>query len=33
VPDTSSTYVRVRPASLTGRRIRIPDDPPFTWWG
>ena len=26
-------YLRVAPASLTGRRIRIPVDLPFTWWG
>jgi nitroimidazol reductase NimA-like FMN-containing flavoprotein (pyridoxamine 5'-phosphate oxidase superfamily) len=26
-------YLRVAPASLTGRRIRIPDELPFTWWG
>ena len=26
-------YVRVRPRSVTGRRIKIPDDLPFTWWG
>ena len=25
-------YLRVRPASVTGR-LRIPDDLPFTWWG
>ena len=24
------TFVR---ASISGRRIRIPDDLPFTWWG
>ena len=32
-PGDRSRYVRVRPASVTGRRIRIPDDLPFTWWG
>ena len=26
-------YVRVRPFSVTGRRIKIPDGLPFTWWG
>jgi hypothetical protein len=25
--------VRVRPLSITGRRIKIPDSLPFTWWG
>jgi len=25
--------VRVRPRSITGRRIKIPDDLPYTWWG
>jgi hypothetical protein len=25
--------VCVRPRSITGRRIKIPDDLPFTWWG
>ena len=32
-PGDKSRYVRVRPRSVTGRRIRIPDDLPFTWWG
>ena len=32
-PGDKARYVRVRPASVTGRRIRIPDDLPFTWWG
>ena len=27
-----SRYVRVRPFSITGRRIKIPDGLPFTWW-
>ena len=26
-------YVRVRPLPVTRRRIRVPDDLPFTWWG
>jgi hypothetical protein len=26
-------YLRVRAASVTGRRIQISDDLPFTWWG
>jgi uncharacterized protein len=32
-PGEKTRYVRVRPASISGRRIRIPDDLPFTWWG
>jgi nitroimidazol reductase NimA-like FMN-containing flavoprotein (pyridoxamine 5'-phosphate oxidase superfamily) len=32
-PGDKTRYVRVRPLSITGRRIRIPDDLPFTWWG
>ena len=32
-PGEKTRYVRVRPASVTGRRIRIPDDLPFTWSG
>jgi nitroimidazol reductase NimA-like FMN-containing flavoprotein (pyridoxamine 5'-phosphate oxidase superfamily) len=32
-PGDKARYVWVRPASVTGRRIRIPDDLPFTWWG
>jgi hypothetical protein len=32
-PGDKARYVRVRPVSVTGRRIRIPDDLPFTWWG
>jgi uncharacterized protein len=32
-PGEKTRYVRVRPSSVTGRRIRIPDHLPFTWWG
>ena len=32
-PGEKARYVCVRPNSVTGRRIRIPDDLPFTWWG
>jgi hypothetical protein len=32
-PGEKTRYVRVRPLSITGRRIKIPDDLPFTWWG
>jgi uncharacterized protein len=31
-PGEKTRYVRVRPGSITGRRIRIPDDLPSTWW-
>ena len=32
-PGEKTRYVRVRPRSVTGRRIGIPDDLPFSWWG
>jgi nitroimidazol reductase NimA-like FMN-containing flavoprotein (pyridoxamine 5'-phosphate oxidase superfamily) len=32
-PGEKARYVRVRARSVSGRRIRIPDDLPFTWWG
>jgi uncharacterized protein len=32
-PGDKARYVRVRPHLITGRRIRIPDDLPFTWQG
>jgi uncharacterized protein len=32
-PGPRTRYLRVRPSSVTGRRIRIPDDLSFTWWG
>jgi uncharacterized protein len=32
-PGEKTRYMRVRPASVSGRRIKIPDDLPFTWWG
>ncbi len=32
-PGEKTRYLRVRPASVSGRRIQIPDDLPFTWWG
>jgi len=32
-PGEKTRDVRVRPASVTGRRIRTPDNLPFTWWG
>ena len=32
-PEEKARYVGVLPHMVTGRRIRIPDDLPFTWWG
>ena len=32
-PGERTRYVRVRPLKVTGRRIRIPDELPFSWWG
>ena len=32
-PAPTPRYVRIRPASVTGRRIALPADLPFTWWG
>ena len=32
-PGGKTRYVRVLPRMVTGRRIRIPDDLPYTWWG
>jgi uncharacterized protein len=32
-PGEKTRYVRVRPLKITGRRIRIPDELPFSWWG
>jgi hypothetical protein len=32
-PGELARYLRVAPVSVTGRRIRIPDELPFTWWG
>jgi uncharacterized protein len=32
-PGAKAHYVRIRPASVTGRRIALPADLPFTWWG
>jgi nitroimidazol reductase NimA-like FMN-containing flavoprotein (pyridoxamine 5'-phosphate oxidase superfamily) len=33
VPGAKSHYVRILPASLSGRRIALPDDAPWHWWG
>jgi nitroimidazol reductase NimA-like FMN-containing flavoprotein (pyridoxamine 5'-phosphate oxidase superfamily) len=32
-PGEKTRYVRVRPLKITGRRITIPDELPFTWGG
>jgi uncharacterized protein len=32
-PGAKARYVRIRPSSVTGRRIALPADLPFTWWG
>jgi hypothetical protein len=28
-----SRYVRIRPRSVSGERIAMPAELPFTWWG
>jgi hypothetical protein len=32
-PGAKGRYVRILPAVLTGRRIALPEDAPWTWWG
>ena len=32
-PGAKTRYLCVQPTSVTGRRITIPADLPFTWWG
>ena len=32
-PGAKTHYVRIRPAALTGRRIAVPSDMPWQWWG
>jgi nitroimidazol reductase NimA-like FMN-containing flavoprotein (pyridoxamine 5'-phosphate oxidase superfamily) len=32
-PGAKARYVRIRPVSITGRRIAIPANLAFTWWG
>jgi uncharacterized protein len=32
-PGARTRYVGVRVRSITGRRIALPGDLPFTWWG
>ena len=32
-PGAKARYLCVRPTSVSGRRITIPANLPFTWWG
>lgn len=32
-PGAKGRYVRILPTLLTGRRIALPEDAPWTWWG
>jgi len=32
-PGAKARYVRILPTVLTGRRIALPQDAPWTWWG
>ena len=32
-PGAKGCYVRILPTLLTGRRIALPEDAPWTWWG
>ena len=32
-PGAKGPYVRILPTELTGRRIALPEDAPWTWWG
>ena len=32
-PGARTRYVRILPTVLTGRRIALPEDAPWTWWG
>jgi uncharacterized protein len=32
-PGAKTRYVRILPTVLTGRRIALPGDVPWTWWG
>jgi hypothetical protein len=32
-PGRKTRYVRVRPLDISGRRITIPKDLPYNWWG
>jgi hypothetical protein len=32
-PGAKDRYVRILPRVLTGRRIALPEDAPWNWWG
>jgi uncharacterized protein len=32
-PGPKTHYVRILPSALTGRRIAVPHDTPWQWWG
>jgi nitroimidazol reductase NimA-like FMN-containing flavoprotein (pyridoxamine 5'-phosphate oxidase superfamily) len=32
-PGPKTRYVRILPTVLTGRRIALAEDAPWTWWG
>jgi uncharacterized protein len=32
-PGAKARYIRILPTVLTGRRIALPEDAPWTWWG
>ena len=32
-PGARGRFVRILPTLLTGRRIALPDDAPWNWWG
>jgi uncharacterized protein len=32
-PGAKTHYVRILPSALTGRRIAVPRDAPWQWWG
>ena len=32
-PGAKTHYIRIRPSVLTGRRIAVPRDTPWQWWG
>jgi nitroimidazol reductase NimA-like FMN-containing flavoprotein (pyridoxamine 5'-phosphate oxidase superfamily) len=32
-PGAKTHYIRILPSVLTGRRITVPHDTPWQWWG
>jgi uncharacterized protein len=32
-PGVKTHYVRILPTAVTGRRIAVPSDSPWQWWG